>query len=248
MVNQGWKVKGSTTKSEKLELLEKEGIESYLLKIDSQGIDITDPSIFESECFYINIPPRRRLGELLERYPREIEQLINRISPDAKVVFISSTGVYPDHNQKQQEELKPSPTKESGKALLAAEQLVMSHFQNWIILRMAGLAGPNREPGRWFSGKQNIANGLNPVNMVHLQDCIALSHKIISSDIINNKLYNVCSDYHPAKHEFYVKQSQKLGIPPPQFNLELGQHKIIDNQKLKADLSYEFIFSDPMQF
>ena len=248
MIKQGWQVKGSTTNPKKLSKLGHQNIEPYLLKVTNNGLNISDSSIFESHIYYINIPPRRNLGEVINRYPLEIKYLIEPIPPQARVIFISSTGVYPDHNQIQREELEPSPTKESGKALLSAEKMIRSKFQNWIILRMAGLVGPNRDPGRWFSGKQNLPNGLNPINMIHLDDCLKLSYQIITTDTLQNELYNVCSDKHPTKNDFYIKQSEKMGVPLPQFNLEMGQHKIIDNQKLKADLNYEFIFSDPILF
>ena len=248
MLDHNWNVNGTTTSEEKLARLKESGIKAGLLKLSSADIVISDPSVFDCDVAYINIPPRRRIPEIETRYPIEIAALLSRFNKDTKIIFISSTGVYPDNHQQQSEELSPAATKESGRALVNAEALVREQFNDWVILRLSGLAGPNREPGHWFSGRTDLPNGLNPVNMVHLEDCKMISKMIIESDDINQRVYNVCSDAHPSKIEFYNEQCMKLGIELPMFKQELGPHKVVQNDLIKEELDYEFIYPDPRLF
>ena len=248
MVSNGYTVKGTTTSADKLTTLEQHGIDAYQLLLEGNQLTVSDPSIFDCDIAYINIPPRRRIAHIETRYPLEISTLLSKLDEKTKIIFISSTGVYPDNQQIQAEEVEPNATKQSGIGLVAAEKHVRNGFYNWVILRLSGLAGRNREPGRWFSGKKDIPNGLNPVNMVHLDDCIALSQQIIRSSDINQKIYNVCADKHPTKIDFYNAQCEKLSIEKPQFKRELGPHKVVKNDLVKKETGYRFIFSDPLLF
>ena len=165
-----------------------------------------------------------------------------------RVIFVSSTGVYADDRTEKNEPLVPKPSKPSGQALVAAEKIVRQTMNHWIILRLSGLSGPDREPGKWFSGKSNIPNGLNPVNMVHLDDCIEISLQIIDHQELDQEIFNICADTHPTKINFYTAQCRKLSLTPPQFIEEIGPHKIVRNTKIKEALNYTFIYSDPQRF
>ena len=94
--------------------------------------------------------------------------------------FISSTSVYGDVCGMVDEDTLPSPETLSGEILVLAEKLFTSSnsFQTTVI-RFGGLVGPGRDPGRFFAGKENISNGLAPVNLIHLDDCIGIGKEII---------------------------------------------------------------------
>ena len=248
LIQKGWQVKGSTTNSEKQKKLQAEGIDPYLVTATTEKLILSDTDVLKSDICYINIPPRRRLGEVQKRYPKEMYMLLHKIPEHVRIIFISSTGVYPDKNQHQEVEIDPKPIKESGKAILEVEKMVQSRFSKWTILRMAGLVGPNREPGRWFSGKKNIPYGMNPVNMVHLEDAIEISLKLLNYKRADRQIYNICCEKHPTKSIFYATQSDKLGLVKPEFRPELGPFKTVDNEKIKTDLDYEFIYPDPLLF
>src|SRR5262245_24796675 len=66
-----------------------------------------------------------------------------------KVIYISTTGVYGQVTEGEVDEDSPcDPTREGGKASLAAEQLLQSSpfGTRSIILRLAGIYGPGRVP------------------------------------------------------------------------------------------------------
>jgi nucleoside-diphosphate-sugar epimerase len=116
-------------------------------------------------------------------------------------------------------------------------------------LRLAGLVGPGRAPGRFFAGKKNLGTGSSAVNLVQLDDCTALISMLIEKGI-NNGIYNVCADLHPRHREFYPAQAIKLGLEPPEYGADSpdADLKIIDNRLLKSILDYVYIYPDPMKF
>jgi len=243
-------VKGSTTTKDKLNMLSSKGIVPYLLKATIEGLE-KNKAFFDTDLLYINIPPGRRRANVNEIYPHEIERIIKAAEDgDVKrIVFISSTGVYPNNNQVVTEQtLTLNASSGSSDALLRAESIVKSCSMDWTIIRLAGLAGPNREPGRWFAGKKDVPNGLAPVNMIHLTDAIGVSIKAIENRQSIGEIFNACSDKHPTKIEFYQAQAAKLSLEKPKFLEELKEYKIISNAKIKEELNYQFFYSDPTQF
>lgn len=246
----GHTVKGSTTQESKLSELELLGIIPYILNIDGSKLICSDESLFDCDILYINIPPRRKRKDVEYKYPEEIEVILNKVgnSDVDKIIFISSTSVYPSISADIDETMSVKPATASGRALAKAEPLVSQTSRTSIILRLAGLVGPNRNPGTWFQGRTNILNGTCPVNMVHLEDCIAISKIIINSNIIDDNIYNVCADLHPTRENFYTIQSRKSGLSAPDFIKSCNTERRISNNKLKRDFSYEYIYPDPLLF
>ena len=156
-----------------------------------------------------------------------------------RIVFISSIGVYGDHNGIVNEKTLPLPGKQAGESLLSAEAFLQgcSSFSTAII-RFGGLVGPGRYPGNFFAGKTDIPNGLAPVNLIHLVDCIAISEKIILSGPDNCTINAVAPD-HPTKSEFYTAAAALIVTAIPQFNPGKEQWKIVESIYL-ADLNYRF--------
>lgn len=251
LVELGYLVKGSSTNAKKLAKIEAAGINGFLLKVDEgiQGDNRED--FFACDLLFINIPPRRSNPNIIYDYPQQIDTILRKAEQQQvpKCIFISSTGVYSDHNQIAREEELLHPEKNSGKALVKAEALVRQtkNIQS-TILRLAGLTGPGREPGRFLAGKRNLSNGEAPVNLVHLDDCIGILIEIIKQDKFG-EVFNVCADEHPLRKDFYPMQAQKLGLVSPTFlENEKADFKIVSNKKVKEDLGYTFIWPDPMQF
>lgn len=255
LIEQGFSVKGSTTTEEKLEVLESKGIQSFLINLqlivankkETEKID----DFFKTDILYINIPPGRRNPNVLNDYPKWIECLAKKCEEFEikKVIFISSTGIYPNTNRIVTEATTPKPKTDSQKAIVAAEQLLQQNQQfQTTILRPAGLVGGNRVAGRWFAGKQNVKGGNIPVNLVNLEDCIGVSYAIIEQNIFG-KVLNVCADEHPIKGDFYTFQAQKHGFVPPTFLMEQADNfKIVSNEQSKKVLNYQYKKPNPMDF
>lgn len=239
LVNKWIKVKGSTTSAEKLALLSQHGIEPYLINLTTN--EPIDTEFFDCDVLWIAIPPKARAGNG-EAYLEGLKKLIPHIKSQGvkQVVLISSTGVYGDHNTEVTELDIPNPDTESGKILLAAEQLLKAENSfSTTIIRFGGLIGPGRDPGRFFAGKTDIPNGEAPVNLIHLTDCIGISCAILEKQAFGNT-YNAVSPSHPTKAEFYTAAANAAGLQELLFIEEKNNWKIVSSVNVGKYLGYEY--------
>lgn len=249
LLKEGFAVKGSVSRAERIELLQQKGILSWQIQISDIAITGENLSGFlASEILVINFPPERR-EDIVEYHTGQLTQLINVINKSSVkyVLFISSTSVYPELNRTITEADTFEPTKGSGKALIAAEQLLSSQtgFKT-TILRFAGLIGYDRQPGRFLSGKKNIENGDGPVNVIHQDDCILLISKIIQQGVWG-EVFNACADIHPTRKAFYTLAAEKIGLPLPEFKDGKTNFKIVNSDKIKGRLGYSFKYPNPLE-
>lgn len=230
LLNKGYSVKGSTTKEDRLSEIDSLGVESHLVNIE--GYDEFD-SFLQSDILIIAITSKDIVA-----YERLILQI--QKSTIQKVIFISSTSVYPDTNSVVTED-----TKTIKKPLTAIEQLFRKNkYFKTNILRFAGLFGRNRHPGNWFKRGGVIPQPEGYVNMIHQEDGIKIIQEIITQNCWNITL-NACSNHHPTRREFYTNAKASLGFDEPIFE-ETDQplYKIISSKQLQAVLDYEFIHDD----
>ncbi|MEN0053330.1 MAG: SDR family oxidoreductase [Mucilaginibacter sp.] len=240
LIATGHQVKGSTTSAQKTEALAADGIDPYVVNF-SVGSENYDAAFFDCDVLFIAIPPKSRSGEGAAFIPK-IQGIIRAIKQHdvKKVVFISSTGVYADLNYEVTENTDPQPNTEAGKILLQAEDLFRDETSfKTTIIRFAGLIGPGRDPGRFFAGKKDIANGNAPVNLIHLDDCIGLSMVILDKQAFGY-LFNGCSPDHPTRSAFYTKAAIKSGLEIPVFIEELKEWKVVKSVTVEPVLGYGY--------
>lgn len=227
LVAKGYTVKGSSTTTQKLQLLAEQQIQPFLVNFEKDK-ESYDPLFFNTDLLFVCIPPKRSEGQQSD-YLHKIQRICTaaKLHKISNLIFISSTAVYGDHNEEVTELTVPNPETASGKAILDAENLLSTYPSfNCTILRFAGLVGPGRHPGRFFAGKTDIPNGLAPVNLIHLTDCIGISIHLIQHEIANI-IINACSPDHPAKQDFYLAAAINANLPPPVFKNELLKWKLI---------------------
>lgn len=244
----GFSVKGSVTSEEKFGMLRGAGISPFRIVLSDTEVIPDDPDFFRCDVLIISIPPRRIEG-IEQVFPSQIRRLIPSIlkSGIQKVIFISSTSVYPDQKQLARESEILFPDKASGKALVDAENLLreQSGFKTTIV-RFGGLIGADRNPARFLlKSKQPIANA--PVNLIHQDDCIGIISAIVRQELWGETL-NACCPEHPMKKDFYEKAAIQSGLPVPVISEELAAFKTIDSSKLIRLLNYQFIYSSPMDY
>ncbi len=240
-------VKGSTTTESKLEKLKSKGIIPYLIKLGDTSEETYIDFLSESEVVIINFPPRR-ISNIVAIYQEQIKSILPYISTDQKILFISSTSVYQNINGEVSETLALSPEKESGKACAAVEQLLQEQLGNRVtIIRLSGLIGDDRLPGRFLANKKEVQNGEAPINVIHRDDCIGLINAVIEKNAWG-EVINGCADKHPMRKEYYTLAAQKIGLVPPTFmEQEKVAYKIISNHKSKTLLEYSYIHPDPLK-
>lgn len=242
LIGNNWTVKGSTTTPSKLPLLRSHQIDAYLVQLSDDFLPYGD--FFESDILLLNIPPSLK-KQSAESYLKQMHALKKQIeqSPVTRLIFISSTSVYPDTNTV----ITGTNDADPNSALYQSEQLFcQSKNFTTTIIRFAGLIGPGRSPARFFSGKTNIPNGKAPVNLIHLDDCIGIIQSILNQQHFG-QTYHAAAPSHPSRSEFYTQASQVAGLPLPGFIDELNEWKIIDPGKLARDLNYQFLHPDLMK-
>lgn len=248
-LDMGLLVKGSTTSSAKLQMLRNKGIDAYLLSLPAN----TDSEIalFHADYLVLNIPPGRRNPNVLVDYPASVARIL-RSSLEAgqihKIVFVSSTSVYGDNIDFIDEKTGTDPQSSSGEALVKAEQLIMHSGIKYNILRVGGLAGPGRHPGRFLAGRSHLPSGNQSINFLHLHDAIGAINCFLNH-LHDDNVYNIVSPFHPTKKEFYTSMARDLALEPPQFDeTSLCPKREISPDKFILDTGYQFKFPNPMNF
>ena len=248
LIQKGFFVKGSVTSEDKFLLLSEAGINPFRIVVSDTEVIMDDPDFFHADLLIISIPPKR-IDAIEQVYPSQMRRLIPFIlnSGIQKVIFISSTSVYPDKNQIAREEDFLVPDKPSGRALLEAEELIkeIAEFKSTII-RFGGLIGVDRNPGRFLLKSSKPIEDA-PVNLIHQDDCIEIISSIIDHDLWGETL-NACCPEHPMKKDFYQKAAEQAGYSALVVSDENAPFKIVDSSKLIRLLDYEFIYSSPMDY
>ncbi|MDX1641091.1 MAG: SDR family oxidoreductase [Balneolaceae bacterium] len=243
-------VKGSTTTPKKVGLLKQSGIDAYHLNLpDSFSEKKTEP-FWDCDVLVLNIPPGRRNPNVKEEFPALVKKIVEKAKEHtiSWIVFTSSTSVYPKFGGlTTEEDAKPGEAaRKSGEALLKAEEVIINSGIDYTILRLAGLYGYDRHPVKHLSGKKNLSDALKPVNLVHQLDCVNIITQIIEQKK-RNEIYNVVSDGHPPRKEFYQCAAKHFNLPPPTFDEDTNSnYRIVSNEKIKGDLFYEFFYPNPM--
>lgn len=250
LLTKGFTVKGSVTSPEKVAELAASGIDVSVIKLEEKSMIVSNPSFFKTDVLFINIPPRR-IPDIETVYPAQIEQLLPHILSNKieKVIFVSSTSVYPEVNQIAIETDQPVPEKGSGTACLFAENALQTIPNvKTTVIRFGGLIGANRNPHRFMQRGAKNGAAQKPVNLIHLDDCIGIIEHIIRHEIWGEIINGSCP-VHPTRKEFYQLAAEVAGVEPPEFDeTEAFQFKKVSSEKLVNQLGYKFKYNSPTDY
>ena len=259
LLENGFKVNGSTTSDTKISVLEKNGIQPYLVALSAvEGFnDEKEINLFlkNSEILIIDIPPKLRVT-VSENFVKKIQNLIPHIEKSTveKVIFVSSTAVYNDlplnHTGSDKnwitENVRPEPDTESGKQLLEAEFLLQNNkdFQATIV-RFGGLIGDDRHPITFLAGRKNIENPDGPINLIHQKDCIGIIDAILRQAQKENwkwnEVFNAVAPFHPSRKDYYTQKAVALNLEIPEFDgTKTSIGKTVLSEKIERVLGYTF--------
>lgn len=250
LVAGGHQVLGSSRSPERRHRLSESGITSYALELDPELSGPGLSSFFQSELLILTVPPGRRREQVVDFYQKAVQNVIAaaRSGTVRHLIFTSSTGVYGQATGRVTEDRVPEPTRDSSRAVLAAERTLQAAADlDVTILRLAGLVGPDRHPGRWLAGKQDLSQGDAPVNLVHQYDVIAAILAVIEQEAWG-KVYNICAAYHPTRADFYRHAARQLGLEAPSFQPGGTESKRIDSSRIRRGLNLSFRYDDPYDF
>ena len=145
-------------------------------------------------------------------------------------IYTSSTSVYGENKGAWVEEYsleEEAAHSEAAEILRRSEDLIeanQSYFENYFILRLSGIYGPERHYllNQMQSSHVFAGSGDNFMNMIHVDDIVLGIMKMIEvKGASASGIYNLSDDY-PTKKEVVVEWlSGKLGIEAPGFDEEL---------------------------
>ena len=228
----GFTVFGGTRNAEKINPLSQKGINGFVIDFNEKEIslDLSSEQIQTTSVVVFSIPPTG-----FSNYGESILTIAKLFPQEAHLLFTSSTGVYKEANEIVDE----NSALDENHSVAKAEILLLNNFKERLtILRLAGLIGENRHPVKYFLNKQEIPNGLAPVNLIQLTDVIQAFLTIIQEKKVN-QIYNICSPQHPTRMNYYGEiAKQKFGVALS--FLAEGNGKIIDGSKIVKESDFQY--------
>jgi NAD dependent epimerase/dehydratase family enzyme len=219
--------------------------------------EINGSALDDYNNFVISIPPFYQLKTdiIIDKFH---DYFLSRKTP-YKLIYLCATSVYGDHDGKKvQEDSELKAQSSNGLARIACEnkylELQENKFANIIILRLAGIYGDKRNSMLAIRNKEIIQNKSSSrmISRAHVADIVTIIREVILSSKIKNQIFNI-SDNNPSPtneiNDYICEELLKINKLPIGSDLKESRHssfaldnKIVDNNKLKKVLNYEFIF------
>lgn len=250
-----WTVTGTTRNIDKALILRKKGINARVTPND----DISD-DIQNATHLLISAAPTVDGDPFLQMHLQNL-----KTAKKLKWVgYLSTTGVYGDHNGGWVDETSPlTPATTRGKARVAAEAQWIKVSQdlglNLKIFRLAGIYGLGRGP---FAKVRNgtarrIIKPNQVFSRIHVEDIarvlLASIHRPKSSQI-----FNVCDNFAAPPEDVIGYAAKLLGLPlppaqdfgtadmTPMARSFYAESKKVKNDRIKSELGVELIYPDYM--
>lgn len=230
-----FKVKVSIRNKAKEKDIINEGFSSYLL--DEQNLQNLD-FLLDCDYLFINFPPSK-----FDDYIQFLKNIYENenIKKCKKIIFISSTSIYPNKEGTFSEDIEITEPK--SKLVFSAENFVKDKTD--VIFRCSGLMGYNRIAGRYFSGKVLDSEDMK-INYVHRDDIIKATKFVIEKNL--SGIYNLCSKIHPSKKEIYLNNALKYGFEPPIFkDKKEYKERLIDGSKIESK-GFKYDYPNPLEY
>lgn len=250
LVRRGVQVVGSKTTLDGVDAARMSGINCYQLQLTPELI--CDPDDLEQlmtvDALVITLPASRT-ADGGEQYFQAVQLLVDSALAFGvpRIIFTSSTSVYGETRGRIKESSPLQPVTTAGKTLMELE-LWLHKLPNTSvdILRLAGLVGTDRHPGRFLAGKTNVKGGSLGVNLVHQEDVISAIELLLNLPR-GGHIYNLCAPAHPRKRDFYPECARALQLTPPEFAPEEAEEapREIDGSMICSELGFEYAYPDP---
>ena len=254
LLESGVPVRGSGTTEASLRQIAAIGAEALPLNLDAPVAPVDGAG----RLVYYSVPPALDTGD-----PRLDRFLASLSGTPARIVYLSTTGVYGDHAGGLVDELTPpSPQTERAARRLAAETHLRawadSRQVSWCVLRVAGIYGPDRLPlDRLRRAVPAIApHEATPGNRIHVADLVTACVAAGREPIAGGRIYNVSDGNDESSTEFLrrVAHIADLPAPPivsraealadPSARAFLAESRRIDNRRMLSELGVSLEYRD----
>jgi len=262
LLNKKHSVLGTSSKLENVEQLNQQSIcaQKLLLPADTEQLALHD--VFTKQNLVIAITPQFKQGRT--DYADKIAQLVDAAQQRGlvqRIILLSSSAIYNGLAGNVDEDSVLCMEAEKVQILNAAEQVVLnfpkqdpeqdpeqdtkSGSRQGTVIRLAGLVGPERHPGKFILANKTLNNSTAPVNLIHQNDAIGLIESLLQVESPQG-VFNGVSDTHVSKQMYYQVAAKTLKLPPPIFAQKNINEttRVVSGEKAKKALNYQFVYPD----
>jgi nucleoside-diphosphate-sugar epimerase len=245
LLAQKYYVSVTTQSKDKQQKLFAEHIDAELLSLPVSDPELVELSAFSQATLVVSITPQIRQGR--SDYPDKVAQLVKmaELGKVKRIILLSTTAVYNGLSGVVDEESSLDLDAEKVAIIVGAEQAAQQFSGKTVILRLAGLIGPERHPGRFLQGKKVLSEPQAFINLIHQQDAVGVLMNIIAEPLFSG-IYNAVSATETCKEHYYQAAANALGLAIPEFSFETSMRfgKRINDEKLRNSIRYKFIYDD----
>lgn len=236
MVQEGHTVTGSYRNKERRGKLSHHNIKPFTFILE-QKTPINANILKNTTVLLITLPPLR--GSNTMTFADHLKHLVSQFNDNCRVIYTSSTGIYPHKSGEYSEDYEFVENKNS--TLVQAEIMMRELLGDRVsVLRLGGLFGKKRHPAMKLQGNLEVKNPKGLVNLVHQDDIIEI-FKILMAKETHGDVYNVVYPDYPNRQEYYTKIYRKYGLEAIRFDEDspLIERKIVAG-KIQKDLGFKF--------
>ena len=182
-----------------------------------------------------------------EIYIDGLRNVLDSLPTPERFIYVSSTSVYGQTDESIVDESSPTdPAEENGKVVLEAERLLRSKIPGAIILRFAGIYGPDRILRRRAieKGEPLVGDAQKWLNLIHVEDG-ARAVLAAEAHAKAGETYLIADDEPVRRRDFYRVVAELLHAPTARFEpLPPGSpfppheraNRRLSNRRMRADL------------
>ncbi|MBP2700661.1 SDR family oxidoreductase [Photobacterium lucens] len=249
LYKQGCNVYGTKTTLVDAKLLAQWGINGFQMQLPLESCEQIEylAPLLASDVMVINIAAGRHAIDKEQHYQNVMS--LSHAAENAgckRIIFISTTSVYDGRQGKVVETDDVMPITSSALVHVKIEQALREQWgEKLTILRLSGLIGDDRHPVKFLAGRQGIKDGNSPVNLIHLDDCIAAICRLIEKKA-EMPVLHLAAGFHPSRHDYYTQMAKQRSLPLPQFEMDNSDNngKVIDASATLAWLGISLKYND----
>ena len=215
--------------------------------------DVTDPASLNnlpaaSTVLYAVGLDRSSGKSMAEVYVQGLKNVLDNLPPCDRFIYISSTSVYGQTDGSVVDESSPTePLEDSGRIVLEAERVLRAKLPTAIILRFAGIYGPDRllRKQALLKGEPLIGDAEKWLNLIEVRDGARAILAAEQRAPLGETLI-IADDTPVHRRDFYTLLAKLLNAPearfddaPPGVPVSRDTNRRLTNRKAKAVLGWE---------
>ncbi|QDU21665.1 NAD-dependent epimerase/dehydratase family protein [Urbifossiella limnaea] len=210
--------------------------------------DVTDPAsltaVPRAAVVLYAVGMDRAAGHTMrDVYVGGLRNVLAALPAASRFVYVSSTSVYGQTDGGFVDEASPTePTEEAGRVVLDAERLLHARQRDAIVLRLAGLYGPDRLLRKQpiLRGEPLVGDADRWLNLVHVEDAAdAVVAAVDRADL--GATYTIADDGPTRRRTFYTLLAELLNAPPAAFDErpepDVPNRRIL-NKRARAEIGW----------